>query len=209
MRGGKQSKKGDSATLWRVLFGARCIPGWLLQPGGFGPDPAGWRWRVSHSQGWVCCQRFCRRGESSETGVGVLVLACLAAHSACSSLQEPRAGSPAGLWSRGGAHGAVVGCRVAPTLGFSWRSPAISSGPQATLGPVCLGAASQGSRQLEPCLCLPSLLCWTHRPGGNRTSGAVTMLVTQVLCSCGRCVPSICRPAGSSWLWRQRSPSAP
>lgn len=74
MGGGRQSKKGDSAALRRSLFRAGFIPGWLLQPGGFGPNPVGWRWRVSHSWGWMCCWQFCRRGESSKTHAGVLVL---------------------------------------------------------------------------------------------------------------------------------------
>ena len=100
--------------------------------------------------------------ESGETHAGVLVLACLAARSVCSALWERRAGSPAGLRSHGGLHGAVAGCRVAPTPGFRWKSPAVSSGPRATLGPVCLGAAGRGRRQLEcqPCLCL-------HRCAGS------------------------------------------
>lgn len=168
MGGGKPSKKGDSATLWRALFRAGCIPGWPLQPRGFGPSPAGWRWQVSHSQGWMCCRWFCRRGESGKTRAGVLVLACLAAHSACYPLRERRVGSLAGLWSHGGLHGAVVGCRVAPTPGFSWRSPAISSGSRATLGPVCLGVAGRGGRQPErqPCLCL-------HRCAGSVTQQCI------------------------------------
>jgi len=82
--GGKRPKKGGSAALRRALFRAGCVPGWLLQLRGFGPDPAAWRRRVSRRRGWVCCRRVRGRGESGETRAGVLVLACLAARSASS-----------------------------------------------------------------------------------------------------------------------------
>lgn len=72
--------------------------------------------------------------------------------------RAPRSGS-AGLVFQLGC-GPVEGSQV--VCCGRWRSPAISSGLRASLGPVCPVAAGRGCRQLEhqPCLCL-------HRCAGS------------------------------------------
>lgn len=211
MGGGRQSKKGDSAALRRSLFGAGFIPGWLLALC-FGPNPVGWRWRVSHSWGWMCCWQFCRRGESSKTRAGVLVLACLAACSAWYPLWECRAGFPAGLRSCGVLHRAVVGCRV-DSVGGLLPSPQATDQPwgQPTWERLAGDAGSLNTSLVSAFTAGLDPLPGSTSPRGNGESVAETTL--QPLRSCGRCVLKHPPPrwvlGPGSWLWRQHLPSAP